>query len=104
MRAHNAAINNAVFHVRVIGKMLMQVFPDALVAPAGKPLVDAVPVAIPRWQLAPLGTAAHDPMNSLQEVTARLFCSRIHARTLAKKLVQLYMLIIAYFRHLGIMH
>src|SRR5215510_4545860 len=39
-------------------------------APPGEALVDAVPVAVVRWQEAPLGTASGDPQDGGQEVAA----------------------------------
>ena len=35
--ARTTVLSNEVFHIRVVGEMLMQEFPDTPVAPAGKP-------------------------------------------------------------------
>ncbi len=67
MGADHAAVQDQVLHVRVIDEMLMHVFPDVVFAPAGKTLVDAVPLAILLRQQAPLGSAARDPQHGFQE-------------------------------------
>ena len=46
MVPHHGAIEKNIFHVGVVGKVLMHIFPDVMVAPAGKTLIDRVPVAI----------------------------------------------------------
>jgi hypothetical protein len=70
MGSNDRAIQDQVLHIRVIGKMLMHIFPDAMVAPACKTLVDAIPVAVLFRQQAPLGSAAGDPQHSFQVKTA----------------------------------
>ena len=57
------AVDDKVFHIRVVGQMLMQEFPDTPVAPAGESFVDAVPVPIPGWKKSPLGAGAVDPQS-----------------------------------------
>lgn len=69
MSPHNGAIYNQVFHVRVVGEVMMHSFPDTFLAPAGKPLVDGVPVAVGLRQQAPLGAAAGHPEDSFNEAS-----------------------------------
>ena len=61
MGAHDGAIDDQIFHVRVVNEMLMHPFPDSFVAPASEALVDAVPVTVALWQKPPLRTAASHP-------------------------------------------
>lgn len=67
MGPDRAAIEDQVLHIRVIGKMVMHIFPDLVVTPAGKALVDAVPGTIFLRQQAPLGAATRDPEHGFQE-------------------------------------
>jgi hypothetical protein len=67
MSPHNGAVDDQVFQVRVIGEVMMHSFPDAFLAPAGKPLVDGVPVAIGLGQQSPGGAAAGHPEDSFNE-------------------------------------
>ena len=85
MCTNNGTIQDQTFHVRVIGKVLMHAFPDAVVTPAGESPVNAIPVAVPFRQQAPLGAAASDPQHAFQKETAGGFLSRIDARTGAQE-------------------
>jgi hypothetical protein len=61
MGTDDGAIDDQVLHIWIINEAGMHLLPDALVTPAGKPLVHAVPFAILFRQQAPLGTASRDP-------------------------------------------
>ena len=61
MGTDDGTVDDQVLHIWVINEAGMHLLPDALVAPASKPLVYAVPFAILFRQQAPLGTAPRDP-------------------------------------------
>ena len=46
METYHAAVQEHIFHLGVVGKVLIHILPDFMLAPAGKTLIDAVPVAI----------------------------------------------------------
>jgi hypothetical protein len=71
------AVDDEVFHIRVVGQMLMQEFPDTPVGPAGKPFVDAVPVPILGWKEPPLGAGAIDPQDGFYETSAFFFLTDV---------------------------
>lgn len=50
MGPNDGAIEDQMFHIRVIDKILMHFVPDILIGPAGKPFVDAIPMAVLIWQ------------------------------------------------------
>jgi hypothetical protein len=77
MGPDHGAADDEVFHVRVAGEMLMHQFPDALICPAGKPFVDAVPVPEPGWQETPLGAGTGNPQRRLNETPAFRFPTNI---------------------------
>ena len=70
MGSHHRAVQQNVFHIRIIGEMLMQIIPDVVVTPAGKALVNCVPLTVFFRQKPPLGPAAGDPQHSFDEKTA----------------------------------
>ena len=78
MGTNHGAINNEVFHVRVMDEVLMHSLPDTLHAPAGEPLVDAVPSAILGWEQSPLGTGPGDPKDTIDKAAAFIFLTHIH--------------------------
>jgi len=80
MCPNDGAIQDQVLHIGVIGKMLMHVFPDPVIAPACKALVDTIPVAVLFWQQTPLGSAAGDPQHAFQEKTAVRLLTSIGSR------------------------
>ena len=80
MRPNDGAIQDQVLHVGVIGKMLMHIFPNPMIAPARKALVDTIPVAVLFRKQAPLGSAAGDPQHSFQEKTAVSLLAGIGSR------------------------
>jgi len=82
----NGAIQDQMFHIRVTGKILMHFVPDILISPAGKPFIDAIPVAILLWQQAPLGPAAADPEHAFDKTATLVFLTHINARTDPQKL------------------
>jgi hypothetical protein len=89
MRPNDGAINDDVFHIGVISKMKMHLLPNASVTPTRKALVDAVPLAILRWQLAPLSTGAQYPVDGLKKAPALCLLSGINFRTLLQELINL---------------
>jgi len=50
--------------------MLMHIFPYSVVAPTGKAFVDAVPLAEFLGKQPPLGSAAQDPQDGFDELSA----------------------------------
>ena len=78
MRTNHSAINNEMFHVRVVDEVLMHSLPDALHLPAGEPLVDAVPSAILGWEQSPLGARPGDPQDTFDKAAAFSFLPHIH--------------------------
>ena len=77
MRPDHRAVDDEIFHVRRVGEMLMQQFPDTPVGPAVKPFVDAVPILVPGWEESPLGPGAVDPQDGLYETSAFFFLTNI---------------------------
>jgi hypothetical protein len=77
MGSHDRAVQQDILHIRVIGKMLMQILPYLMFTPARKALVDAVPVTVFFGKQAPLGSATQDPQNSLDELPALRFLASI---------------------------
>ena len=77
MGPDHRAVDDEVFHIRVVGEMLMQEFPDTPVGPAGKPFVDAVPVPILGWEESPLGAGAVHPQHGFYETSAFLFLTDV---------------------------
>jgi hypothetical protein len=69
MSLHNSAVDYQVFHIRVVGEVMMHSFPDALLAPAGKLFVDGVPIAVVLGQQSPRGTAAGHPEDGFDEAS-----------------------------------
>ena len=80
MGSNDRAIQDQVLHIWVIDKMLMHIFPDPMIAPACKTLVDAIPVAVLSRQQTPLRSAAGDPQHAFQEQTAFSFLTSVGAR------------------------
>ena len=77
------------FHVRIVCKMLMHPFPDTLLAPADKSLIDAVPLAVLAWQQPPRSSTASYPMHGFDEAEAFGLLSNIDIWALIKELVNL---------------
>ena len=67
MCPHHGAIQQDVFHIRVVSKVLIHLIPDIMIAPAGKTLVNRVPLPIFFGQKPPLRTAAGDPMHAFNK-------------------------------------
>lgn len=85
MGSDHRAVDNQILHVWLIGKVLQHLFPNAVVTPAGKPLVDAVPLAVLLWEQAPLRAAAVYPEHGFQEAAALGFVADIDARIIAQE-------------------
>jgi len=77
MGSYDGAVQQDILPIRVSGKMLMHIFPYLVVAPAGKALVDAVPVAVFFGKQAPLGSAAQDPQDGFDEQSTFCFIANI---------------------------
>jgi hypothetical protein len=82
---YDGAIDNQVFHIRVVDEMVMHTFPDALLTPAGKPPVDGVPAAIGFRQQAPLGAATGHPEDTFHEASAIGFSPNVKVRAGAQE-------------------
>jgi hypothetical protein len=74
------AIDDQVFHIRVVSELVVHSFPDALLTPAGKPPVDGVPAAIGFRQQAPLGAATGHPEDAFHEASAISFGPNVNVR------------------------
>ena len=85
MGADDRAVQDEMFHVSVLGKVLQHRFPDARITPACEALVDAVPLAVFLWQHAPLSAAAVQLEDSLDEETAFGFLTNIDMRMRSKE-------------------
>ena len=77
--------------------MLMHIFPDLVVAPTGKTLVDAIPVTVFFGQQSPLGSAAQDPQDSFDKPPAFSFFAGICPGMVVQKCVDLIPLIVMHF-------
>jgi hypothetical protein len=78
MGPYHGAVNDEMFQIWVLGKMMMHSFPDTSITPAGKPPVNAVPFAILLGQQSPLGTAASHPEHAFNEAAAVSFMAHVH--------------------------
>ena len=85
MSTDDGAVDKQMLHVWVIDEMLMQLFPDFVIAPSRKPFIDAVPVAVRFWQQSPLGTAAGDPEHAFDKAATLGFLPNVDARTGAQE-------------------
>ena len=94
MGPHHGAIKKNIFHVGVVDKVLMHIFPDVMVAPAGKTLIDRVPVAIFFGQKAPLGPTAGGPEHAFPEKTAIFFLPDVHARMILQEKIDISPLVV----------
>ena len=97
MGADDGAIDDQVFHIRILDEMLMHPLPDALFAPTGKTFVDAVPVAIAFGKQSPGCSATRHPQDGFHELSAILVPSHVKVWTGTEKLQELGPLIIRYF-------
>jgi len=73
MSPNNRAVNHALFHIRIIGKVGQHPFSHALLALPAKPFVDRVPFALLGRQEPPWGTAAGQPEDTFHKPAT--FCS-----------------------------
>lgn len=72
MGANNRAVDHPMLHIRVTCKVHKHAFPNALVTPAGKSLVDRVPAAIFSRQQLPRSAAAGYPQHTFHKPST--FC------------------------------
>jgi len=77
MSADDGAIDHPLFYVRVIGEVHQHAFPDTLVAPTSKTLVDRVPSAIVSRQKPPGSTAAVHPEHAFNKSAALRFITDV---------------------------
>ena len=89
MGTDHSGVNDQVFHIRVVNEMVMHPFPDTLLAPAGKPLVYAVPLAVLGWQQSPRSSTASYPKHGFDEAEAFGLLSNIDIWALIKEEVNL---------------
>jgi hypothetical protein len=73
MGANDGAVNQAIFHVRVVGKVDQHPFPGTVVAPANKSPVNRIPFAIFGGQQSPLGTTPTYPENGFHKTATGAF-------------------------------
>ena len=84
MGTDNSAVNDEVFHIRVLYKMLMSAsggFPYTFITPTGKAFVDAVPLTVMLGQQSPGSATACNPQDGLQEAPAIAFLSNVEVWT-----------------------
>ena len=90
MRSDDRAIDNEVFHVRVIDDPdIIGALPDPSITPTYKPLVDAVPLAILGRQESPRGSGPSDPKDNLDKPLALSFAAYVQVWLAAKELENL---------------
>ena len=89
MGTYHSRIDHEVFHIRIMHKMLMHPFPDALVGPTGKSFVDAIPLAVLAGQQSPLSAAASHPKDRFDETLTLDLLSYIDIWALTDELMNL---------------
>ncbi len=72
MGTDNRAVQHAMLHIWVVGKVGQHPLPHPLIAPAREPFVDTIPVAVFRRQEPPLSSTAVDPEDGFHETATRL--------------------------------
>lgn len=85
MSADDRAVDDEVFHVRIVSKVLQHRFPDAGITPASEAFVDAVPLAVLLRQHTPLRATAVQPENGLDKKAAFGFMTDIDIRMRSKE-------------------
>jgi len=96
MRTNNRAIDQPVFHIRIVRKIEKHTFPNTLLAPPGKPFVDAVPMAVLSRQQSPLGTTAAYPQHGFNKTTTDVFVlTNISMRVFSQKIQNFCPLIVS---------
>ena len=89
MSTYYRGVNDQVFHIRVVDKVLMHPFPDTLLTPADKSLIDAVPLAVLGWQQPTGSSTASYPKYGFDEAAAFGLLSNIYIWALIKEAVNL---------------
>ena len=89
MGTHDGTVNDQVLHIWIINEAGMHLLPDAVVAPASKPLVNAVPFAVFIRQQAPLRSTAGNPEHAFNEETAIGFFPDICSGVVFQKRIDL---------------
>jgi hypothetical protein len=85
MRAHHRRVGHHRLQVGVVRHLREEPAPDAQVVPAREALVHAVPLPVLARQEAPLGTAAIDPEDRLQEAADGLALFRVDLALLSQQ-------------------
>ncbi len=67
----------------------MHIFPDVVLTPPGKALVDGIPLAIIFWQQAPLGSTTGNPEHRFQEAATVSFRSSVSPRMFLQECIDL---------------
>ena len=67
MSADNGTVNHALLHIWVVGKVCQHSFPNALVTPPGKTLVNGIPSPVFGWQEPPRRTTTGQPQDAFDE-------------------------------------
>ena len=89
MGTYHGRVDDEMFHVSIVRKMLMNPFPDTLLAPADKSLIDAVPLAVLDWQQPPGNSTASYPKHGFDEAEAFGLLSNIDIWALIEEEVNL---------------
>ena len=89
MRSNDRAVDDEVFHIRVIDEVLVHPFPDPSFAPSYKPLVYAIPLAILGRKQPPLCPGPSDPEDGLDKLLAFGFLADVQVRLTVQELENL---------------
>jgi hypothetical protein len=84
MSTNDGRVNEQVFQISVISQCLMQLMEDALLAPARKPPINSVPVAVLFREQSPLRTTASHPEDGGKKAAAFLLLADISVRMRAQ--------------------
>ena len=96
MCSDHGAIDDEIFHIGVVSKMLMHIFPDFVIAPAaGKTLVNTIPFAVFIRQQAPLRSAASNPEHAFNEKAAVGFFPGICTGMFFQESIDLFPLVVS---------
>ena len=67
MGANHGAIQHQILIVRIVCQILKDALPDARFGPTGKAFVHGFVLAVPLWQIVPMGARANNPKNSIHK-------------------------------------
>src|SRR5262249_29304493 len=97
VRSDYRAVYHTVFHVWVCGKMGKHPLPHDTIAPAPKPLIDAVPLPIRTRQQSPLRAAPTYPNHAFYEPSRFLLVANIRASVTTQKVPYLHPLFVGQY-------